>query len=44
MTSKHWNTDTDEAGIAWLCFDKHESAVNVLSAEAMPNEASQVSF
>lgn len=35
MTSKHWNTDTDEAGIAWLCFDKHESAVNVLSAEAM---------
>ncbi|MGI9222217.1 MAG: 3-hydroxyacyl-CoA dehydrogenase NAD-binding domain-containing protein [Woeseiaceae bacterium] len=35
MTSKHWKIDTDEAGIAWLCFDKQDSAVNVLSAEAM---------
>jgi 3-hydroxyacyl-CoA dehydrogenase/enoyl-CoA hydratase/3-hydroxybutyryl-CoA epimerase len=35
MSSKHWSIETDEAGIAWLCFDKKDSAVNVLSAEAM---------
>lgn len=35
MTNKHWNIDTDDAGIAWICFDKADSAVNVLSAEVM---------
>jgi len=35
MTDKHWNIETDDKGIAWLCFDKAESAVNVLSTEVM---------
>lgn len=35
MTDKHWKIETDENGIAWLCFDKAESAVNVLSTEVM---------
>lgn len=35
MTNKHWKTETDDAGVAWVCFDKADSAVNVLSAEAM---------
>lgn len=35
MTNKHWNIETDDAGIAWICFDKADSAVNVLSAEVM---------
>jgi len=35
MTNKHWSIETDDAGIAWICFDKVDSAVNVLSAEAM---------
>lgn len=35
MTNKHWNIETDDTGIAWICFDKADSSVNVLSAEAM---------
>lgn len=35
MNDKHWKTETDQDGIAWLCFDKAESAVNVLSTEVM---------
>ncbi len=35
MTNKHWNIETDDSGIAWVCFDKADSAVNVLSAEVM---------
>ncbi len=35
MTNKHWNIETDDAGIAWVCFDKADSGVNVLSTEVM---------
>ncbi len=35
MTNKHWKIDTDDTGIAWICFDKAESSVNVLSTEVM---------
>lgn len=35
MTMQHWTLDTDEAGIAWLRFDKAESSANVLSTEVM---------
>lgn len=35
MTEKHWKIETDDNGIAWLCLDKAESAVNVLSTEVM---------
>jgi len=35
MTNKHWKIETDDSGIAWICFDKADSAVNVLSAEVM---------
>ena len=35
MTNKHWNIETDDAGIAWICFDKADSGVNVLSTEVM---------
>ena len=35
MSDKHWTIDTDDRGIAWLCIDKAESSVNVLSTEVM---------
>jgi 3-hydroxyacyl-CoA dehydrogenase/enoyl-CoA hydratase/3-hydroxybutyryl-CoA epimerase len=35
MTSKHWSTETDDAGIAWIRLDKADSSVNVLSTEVM---------
>ena len=35
MTNKHWKIETDDSGVAWVCFDKADSAVNVLSAEVM---------
>lgn len=35
MNDKHWTIETDDAGTAWLCLDKAESAVNVLSTEVM---------
>lgn len=31
----HWQLDIDNAGIAWLCLDKHESSVNVLSRDVV---------
>ncbi len=35
MTNKHWKIETDDSGVAWVCFDKADSGVNVLSAEVM---------
>ncbi len=35
MTNKHWNIETDDTGVAWICFDKADSGVNTLSAEVM---------
>jgi len=35
MTNKHWNIETDDTGIAWICLDTADSGVNVLSAEVM---------
>ncbi len=35
MTNKHWKIETDDTGVAWVCFDKADSGVNVLSAEVM---------
>ncbi|MGI9219781.1 MAG: 3-hydroxyacyl-CoA dehydrogenase NAD-binding domain-containing protein [Woeseiaceae bacterium] len=35
MSSKHWALETDDQGVAWLCLDKDESAVNVLSSEVL---------
>jgi 3-hydroxyacyl-CoA dehydrogenase/enoyl-CoA hydratase/3-hydroxybutyryl-CoA epimerase len=35
MTSKHWTTETDESGIAWVCLDKADGNANVLSTEVM---------
>jgi 3-hydroxyacyl-CoA dehydrogenase/enoyl-CoA hydratase/3-hydroxybutyryl-CoA epimerase len=31
----HWKIDTDDDGIAWLCLDKADSAVNVLSESVL---------
>ena len=42
MSSKHWTIETDDSGIAWLCFDKDESSVNVLSTEVMLELESQL--
>jgi 3-hydroxyacyl-CoA dehydrogenase/enoyl-CoA hydratase/3-hydroxybutyryl-CoA epimerase len=33
--SQHWNTNTDDAGVVWLCLDKAEASANVLSSEVM---------
>ena len=30
--TQHWKLETDDAGIAWLCFDKADAKVNVLSS------------
>ena len=35
MALKHWTTETDDAGIAWLCIDKAEGGANVLSGEVL---------
>ncbi|MGI9273216.1 MAG: 3-hydroxyacyl-CoA dehydrogenase NAD-binding domain-containing protein [Woeseiaceae bacterium] len=35
MTYKHWNIDTDDAGISWLRIDKADGNANVLSTEVM---------
>jgi 3-hydroxyacyl-CoA dehydrogenase/enoyl-CoA hydratase/3-hydroxybutyryl-CoA epimerase len=33
--SKHWKLNRDDSGIAWLHFDHQDSAVNVLSIDAL---------
>ncbi|MBT8065961.1 MAG: enoyl-CoA hydratase/isomerase family protein [Gammaproteobacteria bacterium] len=33
--SQHWKTNTDDAGIVWLCLDKADASANVLSSEVM---------
>ena len=35
MTMKHWNSETDSDGIAWLKIDKADSGANVLSGEVL---------
>ncbi len=35
MTFKHWSTEADDDGIAWLRIDKADGNVNVLSTEVM---------
>ena len=30
--AEHWKLETDDAGIAWLCFDKADAKANVLSS------------
>lgn len=32
---RHWKIETDSSQVAWLCLDKAESSVNVLSAEVL---------
>lgn len=32
MTHKHWKTETDDAGITWLCLDHAGESANVLSS------------
>ena len=31
----HWSMRTDDAGIAWLCLDKHDGSANVLSGPVL---------
>lgn len=31
----HWQAETDDAGIVWLCFDKADGSANVLSASVL---------
>jgi 3-hydroxyacyl-CoA dehydrogenase/enoyl-CoA hydratase/3-hydroxybutyryl-CoA epimerase len=31
----HWKLETDDAGIAWLCFDKADAKANVLSSHVI---------
>ena len=33
--AEHWKLETDEAGIAWLCFDKADAKANVLSSHVI---------
>jgi len=33
--TQHWKLETDESGIAWLCFDKQDAKANVLSSEVI---------
>ena len=33
--TQHWKLETDESGIAWLCFDKEDAKANVLSSEVI---------
>ena len=33
--TQHWKLETDESGIAWLCFDKTDAKANVLSSEVI---------
>ena len=33
--AQHWKLETDEASIAWLCIDKADAKVNVLSSEVL---------
>ncbi len=35
MTTQHWNTETDDAGILWLCLDKADAKANVLSSDVI---------
>jgi 3-hydroxyacyl-CoA dehydrogenase/enoyl-CoA hydratase/3-hydroxybutyryl-CoA epimerase len=46
MTNKakfqHWALNLDKDNLAWLCFDKHESSANVLSASVLEEFASIV--
>ena len=34
-TSTHWRSETDNAGIVWLCIDKADGSANVLSAAVL---------
>ena len=46
MTNKvkfqHWTLNLDKDNLAWLCFDKHESSANVLSASVLEEFAAIV--
>ena len=33
--AEHWKLETDDAGIAWLCFDKADAKANVLSSHVI---------
>ncbi len=33
--TQHWKTETDDAGIAWLCIDMADARANVLSSEVL---------
>ena len=35
MTFKHWTSETDDAGVVWLCIDKADGGANVLSGEVL---------
>ena len=35
MAHKHWTTEIDSNGIAWLCIDKSDGGANVLSGEVL---------
>ncbi len=33
--TEHWKTETDDAGVVWLCMDKADAGANVLSSDVM---------
>ena len=35
MDMKHWTSEIDDRGIAWLCIDKADGGANVLSGEVL---------
>jgi 3-hydroxyacyl-CoA dehydrogenase/enoyl-CoA hydratase/3-hydroxybutyryl-CoA epimerase len=35
IMADHWKLETDDAGIAWLCFDKADAKANVLSSNVI---------
>ena len=41
MTTQHWKTETDDAGILWLCLDKVDAKANVLASYVI-NELNDV--
>ena len=41
---QHWTLDLDKNNLAWLCFDKHESSANVLSADVLKEFAMVIEY
>ena len=44
MKFNHWNLNLDNDNLAWLCFDKHESSANVLSASVLQEFATIIEY